>query len=220
MRAFSFQSRMTFLGLLSLPGLSLSGCALPKVSPEHNLPPLVVVGGTAEIPDDYLIQAGNIPAPRGFRVSLAKLDGSMLASGTIISSTGEFSISVPQTQLTQGSAVYEVTLRNSLGAAVFSAPAQIHSHGGYGRVQINATSTAVLLGVKASQQMGRSIAGWDFARIGKDPQVQQFAQRIAKDAAERSNMAPGQTLLSSDPLPDEFQSGVYQVINVAERISR
>ncbi len=218
MRAFF--SSIAILGPTCLLGLAMSGCALPKVSPEHNLPPLVVVSGNAEIPDDYLVMSGTMPAPRGFRASLAKLDGTMLASGTIVSSTGEFSISVPQTLLTQGSTIYEVTLRNSLGAAVFSAPAQVNSHGGYGRVQINAASTAVLLGVKASQQMGRSVAGWDFARIAKDPQVQQFAQRIAKDAAERSNKAPGQTLLSSYPLPEEFQSGVYQVINVAERGSR
>ncbi|MOA50855.1 hypothetical protein D3C78_1739270 [compost metagenome] len=54
----------------------------------------------------------------------------------------------------------------------------------------------------------------------KDPSVLLFAQRIAKDAAERSNQAPGQTLLSSNPLPAEFQSGVYQVITIAERKSR
>lgn len=201
-------------------GLLLGGCALPKVSPEHNLPPLVILGGTAEIPDDYLVMAGSVPAPRGFRVSLSKLDGTMLASGTIVSATGEFSVSVPQTQLTAGSALYEVTLRNSLGAAIYSAPAQLHATGSYSRVQINATSTAILLGVKASQQLGRPIQAWDFARIAKDPQVLLFAQRIAKDAAERSNKEPGQTLLSTQPLPAEFQSGVYQVISIAESKAR
>jgi hypothetical protein len=190
------------------------------MSPEHHLPPLVVISGTAEIPDDYLVMAGSVPAPRGFRISLSKLDGAMLASGTIVSSTGEFSVSVPQTQLSEGPSLYEITLRNSLGAAVYSAPAQIRAQGSFSRVQISATSTAILLGMKASRQMGRSIQGWDFSRIAQDPQVQLFAQRIAKDAAERSNKEPGQTLLSSYPLPDEFQAGVYQVINVAERSPR
>lgn len=221
MRAFTWRSStMGFAGLGLVLGLTASGCALPKVSPEHGLPPLVVLSGTAEIPDDYLVMSGSMPAPRGFRVSLAKLDGSILASGTIVSASGEYSISVPRSQLTQGASLYEVTLRNGLGAAIYSAPAQVHSHGSFGRVQITAASTAVVLGLKASHQMGRSIQGWDFARITKDPQVQLFAQRIAKDAAERSNQAPGQTLLSSNPLPAEFQAGVYQVITVAESKSR
>lgn len=227
MRAFMWRSSTQRLpgltgvaGLGLIVGLSMSGCALPKVSPEHGLPPLVVVGGTAEIPDDYLIQSGTMPAPRGFRVSLAKLDGTTLASGTIVSASGEFSISVPRSELNGGGSLYEVTLRNGLGAAIYSAPAQVHSHGSFGRVQITAASTAVILGLKTSHQMGRPIQGWDFAQIVKDPSVLLFAQRIAKDAAERSNQAPGQTLLSSNPLPAEFQSGVYQVITIAERKSR
>lgn len=213
-------TRRAWFGPVLGLGLLLAGCALPRVSPEHNLPPLVVIGGTAEIPDDYLVMAGSVPAPRGFRVSLSKLDGTMLASGTIVSATGEFSVSVPQTQLNSGSALYEVTLRNSLGAAIYSAPAQLHSTGSYSRVQITATSTAILLGMKASQQLGRSVQGWDFAQIAADPKVLLFAQRIAKDAAERSNKEPGQTLLSTQPLPAEFQTGAYQVITVAESKSR
>ena len=227
MRMFTFRSSWTpwmpwmpgaaLLGILL--GLSTSGCALPKVSPEHGLPPLVLVSGTAEIPDNYLVMSGSVPAPRGFRVSLAKLDGTVLASGTIVSSSGEFSISVPKSLLTSDSPFYEIMLRNGLGAAIYSAPAQVYAHGSFSRVQISATSTAIVLGLKASHQMGRSIQGWDFTKIAKDPQVQLFAQRIAKDAAERSNKAPGQTLLSSYPLPDEFQSGVYQVISIAERMT-
>ncbi|MNK87255.1 hypothetical protein D3C87_1071880 [compost metagenome] len=220
MRAFSFRTSRTRIGLGAALGLLASGCALPKVSPEHGLPALVVITGTAEIPDDYLVMAGSMPAPRGFRVSLSKFDGSVLASGTIVSSSGEFSISVPKSQLTGDSPLYEITLRNALGAAVYSAPAQVYSHGSFSRVQITAISTAVVLGLKTSHQMGRSITGWDFARIAKDPQVQLFAQRIAKDAAERSNKSPGETLLSSHPLPAEFQTGAYQVISVAERMSR
>lgn len=221
MRALTFRSSYMTGLTAALLGVAASGCALPKVSPDHGLPPLVVIGGTAEIPDDYLVMAaGSIPAPRGFRVSLSKLDGSVLASGTIVNSSGEYSISVPKSQLTEGAKIYEVTLRNSLGAAIYSAPAQVYSHGSFSRVQITATSTAVFLGLKTSHQMGRSIQGWDFAKIAKNPEVQVFAQRIAKDAAERSNKAPGQTLLSSFPLPAEFQSGVYQVIAVAEGTAR
>ncbi|GEM_PF-2111469 len=212
-----FGARFLAIGLAPLGLIALlGGCSLPRVSPEHNLPPLVVISGSAELPDDYLVMAGSVPAPRGFRISLSRLDGAILASGTIVSGSGEFSVSVPKTLLSEGSALYEVTLRNSLGAAVYSAPAQVHGTGGSGRIQISAISTAVLLGAKASHQMGRSLTGWNFARISQDPKVVQFAQRIAKDAAERSNKEPGQTLLSSYPLPSEFQTGVYQVISVAE----
>lgn len=204
------------IALAASTGLGLGGCTLPKVSPEHNLPPLVVISGTAEIPNNYLVQSGSMPAPRGFRISLSRLDGAMLASGTIVNGSGEFSISVPQTLLIDGAALYEITLRNGQGAAVYSAAAQSRARGSFARVQISAASTAVLLGAKTSLQMGRSLAGWDFERIARDPQVLPFAQRIAKDAAERSNNQPGQTLLSTVPLPAEFQTGAYQVISVAE----
>lgn len=222
MRAKAFKKAMALLGGwgLTVAGLiSLGGCELPKISPEHQLPPLVTLHGTAEIPDDYLVMAGTMPAPRGFRVSLAKLDGTVLANGSIVSDSGEFSVSVPQTSLTKGTAIYEVTLRNGLGAAVYSAPVRIQSNGASARVQIDAASTAVLLAVKTAQQMGRSVSSWNFTRLAQDAQVKQFAQRIARDAAERSNLSPGQTLLSSFPLPEEFQSGVYQVISIAERLS-
>lgn len=201
-------------------GVILGGCSLPKVSPEHHLPPLVVVTGTAEIPDDYLVMAGSVPAPRGFRVSLSRLDGTILASGTIVSSSGEFSVSVPKTQLTAGSALYEVTLRNGLGAAVYSAPAKGHSQGSFGRVRIDATSTALFLAAKTAHEQGRPVAHWDFAGLAEDERIRRFAQRIAMDAAERSNEAPGQSLLSLSPLPSEFQSGVQQVIAIAEAHAR
>lgn len=210
---------LAILGALVLGGV-LSGCELPRMSPEHHLPPLVVISGTAEIPDGYLVMSGSVPAPRGFRISLSRLDGSMLASGTIVSATGEFSVSVPQSLLSEGPSLYEVTLRNGLGAAIYAAPISMRARGSVSRVQINAVSTAIALGAKTSHQMGRSLADWDFARISQDPQVLLFAQRIAKDAAERSNQDSGQTLLSSQPLPPEFQAGVYQVINVAEGKSR
>lgn len=209
-------SRAWRVGLGLLIGMATSGCEMPKVSPEHGLPPLVVISGKAEIPDNYLVQSGSIPAPWGFRISLARLEGPMLASGTIVSSSGEFSVSVPQSLLADGAALYEITLRNGLGAPVYSAAAPARARTGFPRVQISAASTAVLLGAKASLQGGRSLASWDFEGLAKDPQVLSFAQRIAKDAAERSNSQPGQTLLSSVPLPAEFQSGANLVIAVAE----
>lgn len=214
MRAILLTPLMIGLGVL------LGACEIPRVSPEHGLPPLLTISGKAEIPDDYLVMAGVLPAPRGFRTSLSTLEGALLANGTIVSETGEFTISVPQTSLKAGLAVYEVTLRNGQGAAVYSAPAQVHSQGSLAPVSINAASTAVLLGAKAAVQMGKPIQGWDFTAISKEASVISLAHRIARDTAERSNNEPGRTLLSTYPLPAEFQSGALEVMATAERLSR
>lgn len=216
MRAILMTQLTIGLGL----GVLLGACEIPRVSPEHGLPPLVTISGKAEIPDDYLVMSGVLPAPRGFRTSLSTIEGALLANGTIVSETGEFTISVPQSSLKEGPAVYEVTLRNGQGAAVYSAPAQVHSQGSLAPVTISATSTAVWLGAKAAVQMGKPIQGWDFAAISRDASVLSLANRIARDTAERSNDEPGRTLLSTVPLPAEVQSGVLEVMAAAERLSR
>ncbi|MBO9541963.1 hypothetical protein J7643_15350 [bacterium] len=208
----------------ALPGLvalglggsaGLGGCVWPMMSPENSLPRLVTLYGQALLPDDYVVAAESLPAPRTFRSRLSRLDGSVLAVGSITTDTGDFSVNVPVTALSASTTLYEVSLLDPSDQPVYRGLVRLSARTSETGLTLSAASTTVALAAQAFKRSGRDPSNWDPEALSQIASVktsaQQYASQLARWSSQSRNVSP-----PSAP-PEPSASAIASIIAVAAR---
>lgn len=192
-----------------------SGCGLPTLSPEHGLPPLVELTGTARLPSGFRVLADTASAPRHFRTELRSWDGAPLARGTVVDDQGAFSVSIPASLLGNSPDLYALSLLDTEGRVIYNAPVPLHSRSDLDSLQIDAVSSTLWLAAREATRKNLNPLRWDLARMATDEKVRAYALRVEQDVAAWSNTGNGVTLLVASRLPQDFQVQLDQIIREA-----
>lgn len=200
--------------LLSVPGIlvAAAGCSLPTTDAFSNLPPLLVISGHAFLPDGYHVGMLT-PDSVHFQIQLQTLDGHPVAAGSLVPGSSGFSLSLPTSLLPPRAQLFAVCLLDQGGEPICGAPIRLTPSWSAAEVEVDATSSVLLMTARAAAEAGQDPTGWNFAALAAAPQLGPAVTDLEGRLVSWSSV--GGPVPTSAPLPASLQRQISSLLAAA-----